>query len=137
VTRKNDPTGELSGFLDEGTEFRGDISFQDTLRIDGKFEGSIRSGRLLIIGETADVNADVDVVSISVRGALRGNVHARERIELHQSARCQCNLDTRVLVVAEGALFEGSCAMQGTQLSGRERPALTGVDKVKKFATSE
>lgn len=135
MTRKNDPTGELSGFLDEGTEFRGDISFQDTLRIDGKFEGSIRSGRLLIIGETADVNADIDVVSVSVRGALRGNVHARERIELHQSARCQCNLDTRVLVVAEGALFEGSCAMQSTQLSAV--PALSGVDKVKKFAASE
>jgi cytoskeletal protein CcmA (bactofilin family) len=137
VTRKNDPAGELSGFLDEGTEFRGEISFQDTLRVDGKFEGSIRNGRLLIIGEAADVNADIDVGSVSVRGGLRGNVHARERIELHETARCQCNLDTRVLVVAEGALFEGSCAMQGTLQATRDRPGLSGVDKVKKFVASE
>jgi cytoskeletal protein CcmA (bactofilin family) len=135
--RKTDPAGELSGFLDEGTEFRGEISFKDTLRIDGKFEGSIRSGRLLIIGETADVNADIDVGSVSVRGGLRGNVHARDRIELHQSARCQCNLDTKVLVVAEGALFEGSCAMQGAHPVARDRPALSGIDNVKKFVASE
>jgi cytoskeletal protein CcmA (bactofilin family) len=129
--------GELSGFLDVGTDFKGEIAFQDTLRIDGKFEGSIRDGKLLIVGETADVNADIDVVTISVSGRLRGNVHARERIELHESARCQCNLETRVLVVEEGALFEGNCSMQSTQVVTRELSPVATPDKVKTFARSE
>ncbi|MGH9335205.1 MAG: bactofilin family protein, partial [Vicinamibacteria bacterium] len=63
-------SGDLSGFLDQGTAFQGDLSFQDTLRIDGKFEGSIRDGRLLIIGESADVNAEIHVGTISVSGRL-------------------------------------------------------------------
>jgi cytoskeletal protein CcmA (bactofilin family) len=133
-------SGDLSGFLDVGTDFHGEVSFKETLRIDGKFEGAIRDGRLLIVGETADVNADIDVVNISVSGRLRGNVRARERVELHETARCQCNLDTRVLVVEEGALFEGSCAMQGSQSSAsspREVGALGPVDNVKRFATSD
>jgi cytoskeletal protein CcmA (bactofilin family) len=140
VKRKAEESGDLSGFLDVGTDFHGEVSFQETLRIDGKFEGAIRDGRLLIVGETADVNADIDVVSISVSGRLRGNVRAKDRVELHDSARCQCNLDTRVLVVEEGAVFEGSCSMQTTATgtsSGREIAALGGIDKVKKFATSD
>lgn len=131
--------GELSGFLDVGTEFRGELSFQDTLRIDGKFEGTVKEGRLLVIGESADVNADIHVAIVSVSGRLRGNVYAKERVELHESARCQCNLETRVLVVEEGAMFEGGCSMGGASAS-REIASLSpavGSDKVKKFVTPD
>jgi cytoskeletal protein CcmA (bactofilin family) len=132
-------SGDLSGFLDVGTDFHGELSFQDTLRIDGKFEGTIREGRLLIIGESADVNAEIHVATVSVSGRLRGNVHAKERVELHASARCQCNLDTRVLVVEEGAMFEGGCAM-GASAPSRELTPVSPPsqsDKVKRFAASE
>ena len=131
---KKDVIGELSGFLDVGTEFHGELSFRDTLRIDGTFEGSIRAGKLLVIGESADVNAEIDVANVSVSGRLRGSVHASERVEIHASARCQCNLDTKVLVVTEGAVFEGSCTMQSAQVLARE---VSSIDKVKKFGTSE
>ena len=140
VRGKITASGDLSGFLDVGTEFHGELSFQDTLRIDGKFEGTVRDGRLLIIGQSADVNAEIHVATVSVSGRLRGDVHAKERVELHASARCQCNLETRVLVVEEGAMFEGGCAMQGSTGASREltpvSPAV-GSDKVKRFATSE
>jgi cytoskeletal protein CcmA (bactofilin family) len=129
-------SGDLSGFLDSGTEFHGELSFQDTLRIDGKFEGTIKDGLLLIIGESADVNAEIHVATISVSGRLRGDVHAKERVELHASARCYCNLETRVLVVEEGAMFEGGCAMQGSTSASRELTPV-GSDKVKRFAASE
>jgi cytoskeletal protein CcmA (bactofilin family) len=139
VRGKITTSGDLSGFLDVGTDFHGELSFQDTLRIDGKFAGTIRDGRLLIIGESADVNADIHVATVSVSGRLQGNVHAKERVELHASARCQCNLDTRVLVVEEGAMFEGGCSM-GASGAPRELGSVTPVaqtDKVKRFATSE
>jgi cytoskeletal protein CcmA (bactofilin family) len=138
VRGKITASGDLSGFLDVGTEFHGELSFQDTLRIDGKFEGTIREGRLLIIGESAEVNAEIHVATISVSGRLRGSVHAKDRVEINASARCQCNLDTRVLVVEEGAMFEGSCAMAGTA-TARELTAVPapGSDKVKRFGTSE
>jgi cytoskeletal protein CcmA (bactofilin family) len=140
VRGKITASGDLSGFLDVGSEFHGELSFQDTLRIDGKFEGTIREGRLLIVGESADVNADIHVATISVSGRLRGSVHAKERVELHASARCQCDLETRVLVVEEGALFEGGCTMQGATAASRELAPVSpvlGSDKVKRFVSSE
>jgi cytoskeletal protein CcmA (bactofilin family) len=136
---KGKNSGDLSGFLDAGTHFHGEISFQDTLRIDGKFEGSIKEGRLLIVGESADVNADIHVSVVTVNGRLRGNVHAKERIELKASARCQCNLDTGVLVVEEGAVFEGGCAMGVLAGGAREVAQLSAApsDKVKRFGTAD
>lgn len=132
VKRKIDTSGELSGFLDVGSEFHGELSFKDTIRIDGRFKGAIKAGRLLVIGESAEVDAEIEVETLSVSGTLRGTVRAKDRIELHETARCECSLDTNVLVVEEGALFEGHCSMR----TGSS-PGLASVDKVKKFATSD
>ena len=132
MKRKIDTSGDLSGFLDVGAEFHGELSFKDTLRIDGKFKGAIKSGRLLVIGESADVDAEIEVETLSVSGSLRGTVRAKDRIELHDTARCQCSLDTNVLVVEEGALFEGHCSMRTTSGTGP-----VAIDKMKKFASTE
>lgn len=133
MRKKDQGSGELEGFLDEGTSFSGDVTFHDTLRIDGKFEGAVRAGKNLVIGESADVNAEVDVAVVSVSGRIRGSVRASERIELLPTARAECSLDCKVLVVHEGARFDGQCAM-GAKSSPRE---LAPADKVKKFVSSE
>lgn len=134
MKRKIDTSGDLSGFLDVGSDFHGELSFKDTLRIDGKFKGAIKSGKVLVIGESAEVDAEIEVETLSVSGSLRGSVRATGRVELHETARCQCSLDTNVLVVEEGAVFEGQCAMRTGSTGARE---LASVDKVKKFATSD
>ncbi len=108
---KSEPAGDLSGFLDRGITVKGEVSFKDTLRIDGRFEGTIRSGKTLIIGEAADVNAEIEVSSLYVSGHLRGQAKVSDRIELSNTARVECDLNTAVLVVEEGAVFEGRCTM--------------------------
>ncbi len=132
MRKKEQGSGELEGFLDEGTTFSGDVSFHDTLRIDGKFEGAVRSGKTLVIGESADVNAEVDVAIVSVSGRLRGSVRASERVELLPTAHAECSLDCKVLIVHEGAKFDGQCVMSGTK-TPREVP---GSDNLKKFGSS-
>jgi cytoskeletal protein CcmA (bactofilin family) len=101
----------LNGFLDKGSHFRGDLSFEDTFRIDGKFDGNIRSGSELILGDSAEVTGDIEVARISVNGTLKGNVRAKERIELHARARVEADLASPVLKIEEGARFDGSCRM--------------------------
>jgi hypothetical protein len=44
--------GALTAFIDQGSEFSGKLSFKDTVRIDGRFEGEIKSENTLIVGET-------------------------------------------------------------------------------------
>jgi cytoskeletal protein CcmA (bactofilin family) len=103
--------GTLNGFIDKGSQVRGDLSFEETFRIEGRFEGKIRSGNELIIGDSADVTAEIDVGRLSVNGTLKGSVRASERVELLAGARVSGDLVTPVLRIEEGAHFEGSCQM--------------------------
>jgi cytoskeletal protein CcmA (bactofilin family) len=108
------PQGErssLNGFIDKGSFIRGDLSFEETFRIDGRFEGKIRSGGELILGDDADVNAEMEVGRLSVNGKLKGSVQATERVELLAGARVLGDISTPVLRIEEGAHFEGSCQM--------------------------
>jgi cytoskeletal protein CcmA (bactofilin family) len=107
----------LNGFLDKGSHFQGDLEFEETFRIDGKFEGKIRSGSELILGDSADVTGEIEVGRISVNGMLKGTVKATERVELHARARVEAELSTPVLKIEEGARFDGSCRMGESERS--------------------
>jgi cytoskeletal protein CcmA (bactofilin family) len=101
----------LNGFMDEGTEFLGELRFRDTFRIDGKLKGKIVSEHTLIIGETGQVEADIDCGVVSIKGTVSGKVHGRQRIELLSGSRVQAALISPRLVIEEGAIFQGQCDM--------------------------
>ena len=101
----------LNGFLDKGSRFHGDLEFEETFRIDGKFDGNIRSGSELVLGDTAEVTGDIEVGRLSVNGSLKGTVRAKERVELHARARVEAELTTPILKIEEGARFDGTCRM--------------------------
>ena len=101
----------LNGFLDKGSHFKGELLFDETFRIDGRFEGKIPRGSELILGDSAEVDAEIHVDRVSINGSLKGSVRASERIELHPHARVTANLQTPVLRIEEGAYFQGSCDM--------------------------
>jgi cytoskeletal protein CcmA (bactofilin family) len=105
----------LNGFIDKGSHFQGELAFEDTFRIDGRFEGKIRSGSELIVGDGAEVSAEIEVGRISVNGTLRGSVRASERIELLAPAPAYADLSTPSLRIEEGAFFQGSCQMSEDQ----------------------
>jgi cytoskeletal protein CcmA (bactofilin family) len=108
------PRGEgatLNGFLDKGSHLKGELTFEETFRIDGKFEGKIPAGSELILGDSAEVDAEIHVERVSINGSLKGVVHATERIEIHPRARVTANLHAPVLRIEEGAFFQGSCDM--------------------------
>lgn len=102
----------LNGFIDKGSYVQGELSFEETFRIDGRFDGRIRSRSELIVGDTAEVSAEIDVGRISVSGMVKGTVRASERVELLARARVFGDIVTPVLRVEEGAHFEGSCQME-------------------------
>ena len=102
---------DLNGFLDEGTEFDGELRFRDVLRIDGRAKGRVVSDNTLIIGETGQVDAEIDCRVVSIRGRVSGQVRARERIELLSGCRVQARLVAPKLLIEDGAFFEGDCQM--------------------------
>jgi cytoskeletal protein CcmA (bactofilin family) len=103
--------GNLTAFIDEGSEIEGKYSFSGTLLLNGKFQGEIASTDTLIIGERGVVSASVRAGTVIINGELVGNVEATERIELKGNARVFGDLEAPVVVVDEGVLFEGHCRM--------------------------
>lgn len=102
---------EVKAFLGEGTEFNGLLSFEGTVRIDGKFEGEVVSKDTLILGESAVMNAEVSIGIIIVRGKIAGNIVASKKIEIRSDGEVIGNIKTPLLFVEEGAILDGKCEM--------------------------
>jgi cytoskeletal protein CcmA (bactofilin family) len=103
---------DLNALLGRGSEFDGKLSFEGTVRIDGRFTGSIVTNDTLVIGEGAQVNAEISCGTIIVHGAIAGNVKASVGVELHPPARVTGNIETPALLVQKGVVFNGQCKME-------------------------
>ncbi len=106
------PATEITALLGRGTEFDGKLHFEGRVRIDGVFKGEILSDDTLVIGEGAEVHAEIDVATVIVRGGVvHGNIRAKTAIELHAPGKIVGNLHSPSLFIDRGVEFQGSCRM--------------------------
>lgn len=103
---------DLNGFLDRGSRLTGELHFESSFRIDGRFQGKISSKGRLIVGEGGEVEAEVHVRQVTVSGVLRGSVKADEQIHIAAGGRVEADLETPSLLIEDGALFDGRCTMR-------------------------
>ncbi|HEX4405192.1 MAG TPA: polymer-forming cytoskeletal protein [Polyangia bacterium] len=104
--------GEVTTLLGRGSEFEGKLSFEGTVRVDGKLSGEIFTDDTLIIGEGAEVNAEISVGAIIIEGTVHGNIHAKRSVEIHTPARVRGNISTPSLSIDRGVIFDGQCQME-------------------------
>ncbi len=102
---------EVNALLGRGSEFEGKLTFEGTVRIDGKFSGEIFSDDTLIIGEGARVKAEIEVANVILYGDVIGNIKATARVELHAPARLKGNISAAQLIIDQGVVFDGQCQM--------------------------
>lgn len=106
------PDIELTALLGRGTRFEGKLHFEGRVRIDGAFRGEINSEGVLIIGESAQIQADIAVSTLIVKGGtLNGNVRARQSIELHVPAQVTGQLHAPEIFMDKGVQFSGECTI--------------------------
>jgi cytoskeletal protein CcmA (bactofilin family) len=120
---------KISGFIDRDSEIIGDIKFKENFRIDGVFKGKILSGNGLIIGETGEVEADIDVVSMAINGRVKGSIKAKEKIEIFSKGRVIGSVSAPKLIIEDGAFFQGSCQMEMKALDSKTRDSETKIVK--------
>jgi cytoskeletal protein CcmA (bactofilin family) len=104
---------KLAGLIDMDSEFKGELTFKGSFRIEGTFKGTIISDSLLVIGEKGKVEADVKVGQLIINGEIHGTLEATDRIEIHDKGRVFGTLLTPTLVVEEGAYLEAACQTKG------------------------
>jgi cytoskeletal protein CcmA (bactofilin family) len=120
--------GDLNALLGRGSEFDGKLTFEGTVRVDGKFTGTIVTNDVLVIGEGAKVSAEITCGTIIIHGEVNGNVKARTAVEMHAPAKVHGNVETPALMVERGVVFEGQTKMEGVEKAAPVvKPAPTAV----------
>ncbi|NQU02675.1 MAG: polymer-forming cytoskeletal protein [Syntrophaceae bacterium] len=107
---------DVKAFLGKGVAFNGKLILNGSVRIDGEFKGEILGDGTLIVGENANIDADIAIDNIFIFGVVRGNLEIRETAEIGSTGKFSGNLKTSAFIVQEGATIEGDCRMGSEQV---------------------
>jgi cytoskeletal protein CcmA (bactofilin family) len=124
VAARQAAAGEITTLLGRGAQFEGKLTFEGTVRIDGRFKGEVFSEDVLVIGDGAQVEASIDVGEVIIQGTVVGNIIAKRSIEIHAPGRVKGDLHTPALQIDKGVIFEGRSFMEAA-LQNRPTPAAT------------
>ena len=117
---KNDDFATVIG---PDAQFKGELSFQGGVRIDGKFEGSITTSGKVFVSKSGQLKAEVKASSVALEGRLEGNLVAQDRVELRATGQMHGDVKASKLLVVEGATFIGRCEVGPDVKSSAAAPA--------------
>lgn len=97
----------MAYILGKGLVFRGELTGEGDLQVQGQLEGKINVTGTVVILEGASIQADVSASEIVVGGVVRGNLSASGRVEVSSTGHLVGDVRSKVLVVREGAALNG------------------------------
>jgi cytoskeletal protein CcmA (bactofilin family) len=112
--RKQDESGEWTGFLEKGVKFEGKLETSGTFRIDSTAKGTIVSTETLIIGENASVEGTIQGNYVIIAGRFDGTIEAKGKVQIQPKAIVTGEVHTPCLIIEPGAVFDGRCHMLST-----------------------
>jgi cytoskeletal protein CcmA (bactofilin family) len=112
---------EISAFLGKGTEFKGVLSFEGTIRVDGKVEGEVVSKDTLIAGDSAFLQGEIAIGTLISSGKIVGNITAGQKVHILAPGVIQGNIKTPKLIIEEGVTFDGKCEMAGEKKAAEQK----------------
>ncbi|MFQ5931002.1 MAG: polymer-forming cytoskeletal protein, partial [Nitrospiraceae bacterium] len=115
--------GDVIAFVGKGVEFKGIISYNGTVRIDGHLDGEVHTEGILIVGEDATLSAKVSAGTVISKGKISGDIVARAKVRLLSPAVLTGSVKAPTLSMEEGVLFNGNCEMARAEV--RELPRET------------
>ena len=122
---RTEAVGEINTLLGKGSEFEGKLTFEGTVRVDGKLSGEVFSDDVLVVGEGAEVKAEIDIGEIIIQGTVVGNIKAKRSIEIHAPGRVKGDIHTPSLQIDKGVIFEGRSFMEASVAPAKSPAAPT------------
>jgi len=99
--------------LSQDIGFSGTLSFEKPFLIRGTVSGDIDARGLLVVDEEAVVNAGIRTSRVVIRGFVKGNVVASEKVEITGSGRLEGDISAPEVSMEAGCVFNGCCSMTG------------------------
>ena len=106
--------GKASGstsLLSKKVNIVGEIEGNEDLHVEGRFKGAIKVTGNIFVGQTGVVEADIEADNIVVQGKIRGNVLARQQLEIQSLGELIGDCSAQSINIKEGAVFEGRSKM--------------------------
>lgn len=110
-----DELNENFTLLGRGVDFKGIVSFDGTVRVDGRVEGEIHTTGMLIVGEHAVIKGVVSVGVLLNSGKINGTITANEKIQILKPGILVGDIRTPLIAIEEGSHFHGMCDMGSNQ----------------------
>jgi cytoskeletal protein CcmA (bactofilin family) len=114
---------DIKAFLGPGSKFEGKLSFNEMVRLDGVFSGEIESSDTLVVGETAEIDGNINVGALILSGSFKGHIKATTSVELRAPAKVEGKIETPSLKVEDKVVFNGEIIMPGGLSSGLGKAA--------------
>ena len=118
---------EFSTVIGPDAQFKGELTFQGAVRVDGQFEGAIQTAGKVFVSKGGKLKAEVKAGSVALEGQVDGNLTADDRVELRATAQLRGDVRAAKLLVVEGASFVGRCEVGPTIGAAAPRAPGDGV----------
>jgi cytoskeletal protein CcmA (bactofilin family) len=126
VSNPYDTSTERQSVLGPTLRFKGELSAEEDLLIQGSIEGSIHHTQRITIGAQGKVKANVRAALIVVEGTVEGDLHAQKSVKVKETADVRGNIHAPAVSITEGAKFNGGIEMAARQ--GAEAASGAGSD---------
>ncbi|MFQ6057488.1 MAG: polymer-forming cytoskeletal protein [Anaerolineae bacterium] len=107
------PSEKIENVIGATANFNGHLKADGGIRIDGVFEGTVETAGNVIVGEGAQVMADITARNVSVAGVVKGNINATGRLEILATGKVWGDIAVASFLIDEGGFFRGQSVMQG------------------------
>ncbi len=110
---KNQPINEkdIETIIGPSVKVKGNFDTAGSIQIEGYLEGTLKIGNDLIVGEKAEVIANLRANRIMIAGKVKGNIKAKQSLEITETARIEGDIEAKVLSIDAGAIVNGKVKM--------------------------
>ena len=105
--------------ISSGMKITGDLECAGVVKIDGRIDGSVTGARQVLLGRGGGVHGNVIADEVVIGGVVDGAILAAERLELQGSAVVNGDIETKSIVVLEGARINGVVRMSDSHAVSR------------------
>lgn len=119
--------------IGQGVIVDGTLKTAGDIQINGQFKGKLITEADVVIGEQAVVEANINAENVYVSGEVIGNIHAIDKVEIHETGRVEGNLSSAAIAIESGGILKGNSVMHDEE---KEKPEIDPTYEVEHSADS-